>query len=296
MKRLAFVFLALVVVGLLGFGALQLYVNKKAEEQIRSFAKDIDAEIELEKVSKNLFTGEVTVKGLVIKTTGGVTKAQEVVVKDISPKSLDVEIKGIRGEDEDFAELESDLRKLGYEQVSFNAGLKAFLDKEVQRLQLERFYWELPEGFRVFLSADLLNVDADLLKKLFKNNRELSQEELLRVAYALSDIKVRGLVIEFTDEGLITRAIETRASQEGKSPEEVKKEVVDALEKEFPQEIADPFKKLIQKGGSVVITSDPNRTFKVGEFLLVTVMSFQTGDLSQIKNSLGLKIEHKEEP
>ncbi len=296
MKRLAFVFLALVVVGLLGFGALQLYVNKKAEEQIRSFAKDIDAEIELEKVSKNLFTGEVTVKGLVIKTTGGVTKAQEVVVKDISPKSLDVEIKGIRGEDEDFAELESDLRKLGYEQVSFNAGLKAFLDKEVQRLQLERFYWELPEGFRVFLSADLLNVDADLLKKLFKNNRELSQEELLRVAYALSDIKVRGLVVKFTDKGLITRAIEAHASQKGKSPEEVKKEVVDALEKEFPQEIADPFKKLIQKGGSVVITSDPNRTFKVGEFLLVTVMSLQTGDLSQIKNSLGLKIEHKEEP
>ena len=192
--------------------------------------------------------------------------------------------------------MESDLRKLGYEQVSFNTGLKAFLDKEVQRLQLERFYWELPEGFRVFLSADLLNVDADLLKKLFKNNRELSQEELLRVAYALSDIKVRGLVVKFTDKGLITRAIETRASQEGKSPEEVKKEVVDALEKEFPQEIADPFKKLIQKGGSVVITSDPNRTFKVGEFLLVTVMSLQTGDLSQIKNSLGLKIEHKEEP
>ena len=296
MKRLAFVLVALVVLGLLGLGALQLYVNKKAEEEIRAFAKDIDAEIDLEKVSKNLFTGEVTVKGLVVRTPEGVTRAQEVVVRDISPKSLDVEIKGIRGEDEDFAELENDLKKLGYKQVSFNAGLKALFDKDVQRLQLERFYWEFPEGFRIFLSADLLNVDAEQLKKLFKSNRELSQEEILKAAYALSDIKVRGLTLKFTDEGIISRTIEARASREGRSPEEIKKELIDALEREFPKEIADPFKRLLQKGGSIVISSDPNRTFKVGEFLLVTIMSLQTGDLSQLKSSLGLKIEHKEEP
>lgn len=295
MRKLGLILIAVVLIGILGLVAVQFYLNREAEERFYTFVKETGAEAEVKSISRSLFTDEITIEGLTLKTDEGTVKVEKVVVKEIGPEALDVEIYGFSSDDEDFNKLEQDLQKIGYKKVAFNGGIKVNLNKEIRRLTLEKAYWELPEGFRVFLSADFLNFDTTLMKKLIKKDeKEISQEELMKIAIALSGIEVKSFLLKFSDLGIIPRSLDAYASEKGKDPKAVREEVVRLLEKDFPKDIADPLKKLIVKGGSIIIRSDPDKPFKLGEFIISTSLSAQTGDFSSLKSFL--RIEHKEEP
>ncbi|WP_457601383.1 hypothetical protein [Hydrogenivirga sp.] len=297
MKRLTLGTLATILLVLFGLGVVQIYAEKRAEENLKTWLKrlDIEEEATYSEVRYSLLTGSTEVRRLSIKTPQETTTVERLVVRKLTDHDLEIELYDLRSDSKEFKNLLNSMRELGYEDFKTNIKLSASLYEKDKVLLIRNFSVESPSAFRVSLKLELKGIDRDLLEEL-GSSEDNDREKVNRLAERLSRVSLVGGEIDVTDMGMGERLIIKEAKERGKKPSEVKEELISELSKnaktEFEKEAVGAIKKLIERGGTLRVKIEPSSPVSFQELVVLSLMALQTKEPEPLLRRLNVRIEH----
>ncbi len=288
------VFLGLLILLVILVFAVDRYADMRAEEEVKNILSRLELSgASFEGVDYRLLSGEVVVERLRIPSKGGTTEIERLTVREYGNDRMVLFAEGIRGERD---ELERDMKELGYTDPYMNFYLDARMDRDSKNLTVEDMSFEVPEAFRVSLSFSAGNITPDLITDLITFNGE-DREELNYLVGRMAEIRFGHLKATFSDMGLRERLFEQKARKEGKTPEEVKEEILSSLEEratasEEGKEFLSSFRGFIRDGGSIGIAVKPVGELTMQELIYALFLSVQMKDPSPLFQRLDFSFFH----
>lgn len=282
--------------------SLDAYADRKAKEAVEKLIDRfrLEGKVSYGKVDHSLFKGETRIEGLSFKVKDGVVRAEEVVVSELTEEETKVRFIGVSSTDRDFEEFRKNMKELGYEDVKVNLSLNVRMDREKGDLKVRSFEVEVPDAFLLSLSLDLGNLSYSFLEEMGKME-EIEEEDLPEFTEKVGRIRIRSFEVSLTDLGIRERAIRKEAEKSGRSPEEVKEEILRELEMsvresdpEIKRELVESLRTFVDRGGTLRITARPEAPVSISDVILVLLVSAQTRDMSQVVEMLNLRIDHEE--
>ncbi len=300
MKKAAAVLIGIVSLLLLGLVAVQTYANKKAEENLKTLLSDLGIrDFSYGKVQYSLLSGRIEVEDLLIRGKEGKTRVDRFVVSKLTDTDLEFWALGIKGEDEEFKRLESELRELGYDKASLNLYISASLYEDTGDLFVRRVSLELPGALSLDMSLRMSGVDRKLLEDI-KSLEDDDREKLAQVANRLASVYLKEITLQIKDAGLLRRLIDREAKKRGKSAEGIKNELIEKIKTSFgknshgfERSLAEGLSALIESGGTLVLEGKPEKPVSFDDLVLYTLIGIQSRDFSPVAEELGIKIKHE---
>ncbi len=298
MRRLSFYLLALILIVLFIAGLIQIYAERKVKERVDSFlsALDLKDRTSYRRVRYSILTGVVEIEDLEIRGQKGKAKIGKVIVRKLTDRDLEIELRGIHSQNGEF---EEKMKELGYKNASMNALISASLYEDSHELIVRNFSIDVPQAFRIDWKLDLKGIDRSLIKELI-SSKEKDKEKVAKLTEKLSKVKLLSSELRFTDTGLIERLLMKEAEQKNKNLEDIKEEVIKSIDKslkggssKFEKEFAEALKEFLQTGGTLIFTVNPENPMGFQDLVLLILVSIQTREYDQLINELNLEIKHE---
>ncbi len=274
MKKLIFPVLILAIA--LGVFALDKYMDRRAEQEVKRVFKELGVEGEYEEVDYLLLKNQILVKNFRIRDKEGEFFASELLIKKFSEDGVDIEYKGIKVSEDD--KLSEDFRSLGYKDFSLDGGVKVDIDKEKGAVEVSKAFAELKDGFRIEMSLRLEGIDIDFWKDLDPQS-EINPFLLMA---QLSEIKLIYAKFLFADLGIKRRLLEAGARKEGMSYREFKRKLIKELNRDILKaksaeeaRLLMNFKKFLEEGKEIKIEIKPQRGLSLGKALTTLMFTPQ---------------------
>lgn len=288
------VFLGLLILLVIMVFAVDRYADMRVEEGVRNFLSRLELSgASYEEVDYRLLSGEVVVEKLRLPSEKGTTEIEKLTLREYGSDKVVLIAEGIRGEQD---KLDKDLKELGYTDPYMNFYLSARMDRNSKNLTVEDMSFEVPEAFRLSLSFSAGNITSDLITDLITFDGE-DREELNYLVGRMAEIRFGHLKATFSDMGLRERLFEQKADKEGKTPEEIKGEILASLKGQVPssetgREILRSFEGFIKEGGSIGVSVKPVGELTMQELIYALFLSVQLRDPSPLFQRLNFSVFH----
>jgi hypothetical protein len=258
--------------------------------------------------------GAVVIEKVEVKFDGKpAVTIDEVVINDLDwsnldlPSRSDVEYKGIRvpalASDKNGAQARMALQMAGVKDLVLNIKGKSLMDRAAKTYKLNGFVVELVGLLTVSLEADLLDIDAEKLKKLSEMGSVSAdqQKSNAMLREALGDAKIKSAAITLKDDGLFKAAMTIAGGMGGKSVDDMKKQMkaqLGAAKAQFTDklmgELFTALEKFIDNPKSLSFRMNPPTPVSIGQIEAVNANPKDAESMNKLKALLGLAITANE--
>ena len=235
MKKFGFR-LVIVLVFILGgtYWGFKLYAEKTTKEQIDNNIAAIApyATVKYKAVHVDPLTMDVTISNLTIAPVDSEQKIKinAIIVCDIDleseiPTFLDIVFEGLEMPIENFGKNAKVLEELGYkDKIIFNLALAYHYAQEKQTINIKK----------IKIGADQIG---DLELSLQLSNLDLKSDKLVSLLFSYQQIMLHSATINYHDDSLMEKIFQATAKKEKSTPEQIKKQAIQAIDQAISTEI-----------------------------------------------------------
>jgi len=299
-KPLLFLFALLLI--LFVIGAVQIYANRKAEENLQELISrfGVEGSVRYEELSYSLLSGVTEIRGLSVASPEGTTSVDRVVITKMNRSDLEFSAVGISSDTPDFRGFSERLRELGYETVKMNAHVSLSLYDDRKELVVRRFAVTVPDAFSVGFRLHVDRIDSSLIAAL--RTAEEDEETVEELSERLGRVRIRSFEFSIEDLGIRVRMLEREASLGGREPEEILSTIREGLEGSlrndplFREELFGALESFLLKGGTLRFRADPVPPVDFQTLVLLALFAVQSGEYSEFVYRLNVKVRHLPQP
>ncbi len=263
-------FIMLIVIAVMIFGG-KFYFDRSAAKQVEVPLNRANkfASVHYEKATMKLMGFHPQLNNVTISPhgSGTATKIDRVIVYELDetheiPFRLDIEFQqaDIEVNEENFGAQADDLRQMGYEKsIRANVRVSYIYDIEKKEFQLRTFRVGAERVGHINAAFHLSNID-------------LNPQMLFMLLLTYPNIRFHSAELSYEDDSFLPRLQKFRAEQEGKTVEDVVKEMTDELDKEiakeenkFNKDALKALKKFVKDPDEIKITVSPKEPIPLGQ-------------------------------
>lgn len=280
-KRIRVITITIVLVLIAVYFGAKLYVEKAAKTRIDNAIAKLGGAINIdyEDISADLLRLNLHIEGVSVSQAGQKKKVYitDIVIYDIDsgsgiPSYLNLEINGIRGDVGDLG----GLGELGYNTIEGDIKLDYRYDGEKKEFQLNKFRCSAAEMGAIETSFHLGNV-------------HIEQKNILALLFGYPQILLHQATLNYKDNSLVPRLLESGAKKNGKGLKDFKLEIIQKIDHmiskegdEFSAEILRAIRGFIDDPKKIGISVSPQKPVPIG--LIQGLKDFQSiGKLLNLK-------------
>ncbi|MCP3926364.1 MAG: hypothetical protein GY714_27700 [Desulfobacterales bacterium] len=263
---LSIVVVALVVVY---FVATSIVENKIADV-VDAKINNSKLKITYDKISTSLISSKTTIYGIKYDEI----KINEIVVKDIYsydqksaiPSNLNIEVNGILFSPKKINPMYAKtLNDIGYgENMVLDYGLNYSYDKEKKSLNIKDFKVDFHDAFKTNLKLNIENLNLNLN----------DPGSMVQLVFLYPTLKIKNAALSYTEDSFLKRVIEVDSKKRGKTVEDIKAEVVKAMDmkiklakNETQKKFFEGFKNFLMDPQSFNVTISPDKPVAIKDIM-----------------------------
>ena len=227
-----FMFILIVIAALIG--TKMFYIDRKAEKEVEAHLQKVEGfiDVQYDKVSIDLLGWKPRMKKVTISQheSDAKTEIESIVISDFDddhdiPLFMDISFEGVTMEvnEANFGRQTKELKRLGYDEIQAKMHLNYHYDREEKEFTLKQFRFGADDAGHFQAKFQLSHID-------------LNPDTLFFLLLTYPKIRINSAEFSYDDDSLLPRLQKYRAEEEGKSVDEIVKEMTDRLDREIEKE------------------------------------------------------------
>jgi preprotein translocase subunit YajC len=262
-------FIAFIVIIVLVIGVKMFYIDRNAQKQVDLRLEQMHNFVDLKygKAKVDLIGWNTHLKNVTISPAGtkAATQVEDVIIYDLDrekeiPTHLHIAFKGLNMEvnRDNFGDGAENLQRMGYKKIQGSLEIGYDYDLEKKAFHLKTFRVGAEDVGHVSAEVRLSNID-------------LSSVDVFSFLLSFPQILLHNAELRYEDDSLVSRMQKLAAEEQGKSVDELVKEMTDAIDKEieneenkFTKDALKAVKKFIKDPDEIKIVISPKEPVSAG--------------------------------
>ncbi|MCP4405029.1 MAG: hypothetical protein GY801_47975 [bacterium] len=281
-----FITILIIIAALIG--TKMLYIDHKAGKDVEAKLQKVGdfVDVTYDKVSVDLLGWKPRMKNVTISQRGSsaVTEIESIVISDFDndheiPLFMNVGFEGINMEvnEANFGSQSKELKRLGYEEIQAEMQLNYHYDREKKEFTLKQFRFGADDAGHIQAKFRLSNID-------------LNPDTLFFLLLTYPKIRINSAEFSYDDDSLLPRLQKYMAQEEGKSVDEIVKEMTESLDREIEKE-ENAFNKKALKALKKFVKKPNEIKFIIAPKEPVSLEKLQGLPPTKVPDTLNMKIK-----